>query len=96
MEILEAPAVAASLGLIAGVVLILVPARIASVRGDEVGRVAGAMFMSMMLAMIVLLVYVLVAEDGFIWFGGALALGFIAGLTAVAVVRLYRDRSAQG
>lgn len=46
----------------------------------------GAMGLSMILILIVLLAYVAIAPDSFIWFGVALAAGFIVGLAVMAVV----------
>jgi len=59
------------------------------------GVMMGAMALSMILIMTVLLVYVVVAPDGFFWFGLSLAGGFIVGLAAMAVF-MVRAQNAKG
>jgi hypothetical protein len=89
-EILANPLAAAVCGAIVGFASIaavaLSPKLVRS--GDSkaaTGVMMGAMGLSMVFILVVLLAYVAIAPESFLWFGLALAAGFVSGLAAMGV-----------
>jgi len=98
-EILATPAVAAVLGFLVGAGLITATAWSRTIsRSSDVSDSIAIMMMFMMGGMLVasgvLIAYVLLVPDGFLYFGLSLGAGFVIGLGVIAVGLMrqsYRD-----
>jgi len=98
-EVLSQPFVAALLGFLIGSALIVATAwsrrfSTSSDASDSVAIMMGFMMGGMLLATAVLIAYVFVAPQGFLYFGLSLATGFVVGLAVMAVVmgrETFRD-----
>ncbi|MBI5231530.1 MAG: hypothetical protein HY876_05115 [Coriobacteriales bacterium] len=93
-EILSNPYVAALCGVLVGFACIAGIAASPKIMRSggtaaATGVMMGAMALSMIVILTLLLLYVFVALDGFLWFGISLAGGFVAGLVLMSV-RLVR------
>lgn len=89
--ILSQPVVAAVLGFLIGVALIAATAwsrklSTSSDASESVAAMMGFMVGGMLLATCVLIAYVFVAPQGFLYFGLSLGAGFLVGLAVAAVV----------
>jgi len=98
-EVLSQPIVAGFLGFLIGSALIVATAwsrklSASSDARDSVAVMMAFMMGGMLLASAALVTFVLVAPQGFMYFGLSLATGFVVGLAAVAVImgrETFRD-----